>query len=151
MSFNILIDSSLSLLEYAYLGLTMTTSLFDYRYVVNPTNRYLTNKIIIVNVPDLSGLNLLSKSNKIISRFPIDCDNYVLEPYDLTKEIRFKCSYLTSQYILTPKLLTKSNTIVYDSLNDCIVLDRYLLSEDLMTSNYLNCAGYVDKKLKEVL
>lgn len=149
-NYKILSDSPLSIFESIYLGLPRTTAYYDYSYVVNPNNKYLTGKTIIINSPHVKNLDDLARSNKIIARFPIKCDNYELIPYDLNTELRLKCTYFTSRYVLTPYLLMTQNSIVYDPLNDTLLMDRYILGDDLYTDGYLNVAGYLKKKLERI-
>jgi hypothetical protein len=116
-----------------------TTNLFPIAsHVVNPTQGTV-GKIVIINLPIDSDLELVCRRNKVISRFPLKLPEgvkYDLVPYP---EVDYKIDKNHQPYsnmILNKWMLLDPDYVV--SLDD-----RYLLAIDPITEDYVNCIGYL--------
>lgn len=136
MNFKVYFKDAASYLEAHILGLELTSSYVESMYVVNPKSIGVAGKTIIINLPLELDYNRLSKFNNIISRFPIDCDNYELKPYEVGN-LNLELTEVEYTFILTKELLS-----TLDHLN-LIVKSRFLWGLDPITRGHYNLVGYL--------
>lgn len=82
MSFKIYLDDYSSLVECELTNSKSVTSMSEADLVVNPSNKFIFNKTIVITLPIEIPLEELAQFNTIISRFPIGY-NIDVEPYEI--------------------------------------------------------------------
>lgn len=139
MSSKIFINNYAALIESEILNKEVSISLLESDIVVNPSNKNLFNKIIVIDLPINLPLEQLIKKNKIISRFPISSDYIELIPFELPKNREkvedkdYSLLILSKDLINNPKyskLINDNNFLI--GINECIdgysTLTGYLIS-----------------------
>jgi hypothetical protein len=142
----VFIDSQVSKIEALFLGLKTTTYPQKATHHIGQKNKYLTKKTIMINAPVESIDKRFAKRNKLMSRTPQDlCE---LSQYQEDDEVKIIETDNPSLYVLSPEHLFSDKFIC--SISDSTALvDRYYLSENTGVDEYLNIAGYIEKKIEE--
>lgn len=105
--------------------------------VINP-DKSVVGKSVIINLPMDVDYTIITKRNKVISRFPLQGDGlkYELVPYP---EVEFSNDLVYRPYssmILNRWMMLDPDYIV-------TLTDRYLLGIDPVTNGEFNCIGYM--------
>lgn len=141
MSSKVYLVDSASILESKIMKLGLTSNYNKANYVVNPKSIGTVGKEIIINLPLKLDFNRLSRFNHIISRFPIDCDNYELIPYD-EGIIDLELELLEGRYILSKDLLSTLD------FTDILLGSKFVYGLEPETEGYLNLVGYLMNSYK---
>lgn len=107
---------------------------------VNPKNKYIYDKIIIVTEVDYDYSRFIGK-NFIIGRFPLKCSDYVLLPYKVSSLYSVIEPFRKIPKVLYPESLTADNCeIVGDSIR---VKYNYRSVEKGSYLGYLTQTGFI--------
>lgn len=136
MSSKVYLTDTSSILESKILGLELTDLQTESEYVINPRSIGVVDKIIIINLPLKLNFDRLARFNRIISRFPIDCKNYELIPYD-ERIIDLKLDRQETNLILSKELLSTLDHL------DIVLRSKFLWGLNPETNGHLNLVGYL--------
>lgn len=100
-----------SKIEAWYLGLELSSFQPECDLFVNPSNKYLYDKIIIVTELNFSYERFVNK-NIIISRYPLPITDYILIPYIVSSEFSIIEPFIPEPNILYPTSITDENCII---------------------------------------
>lgn len=109
-------QDGLSLLESWYLGAETSSFLPECDVVVNPTNRFIFNKTVLITSEDFDYTKI-DKSNKIISRFPIEKEDYLLMPYESNSERYVTQPFFGAKRILNVEILRTERPFMIDDID----------------------------------
>lgn len=136
MSSKVYLTDTSSILESKILGLELSDLQTKSEYVINPRSIGVVDKIIIINLPLKLNFDRLARFNRIISRFPIDCKNYELIPYD-ERIIDLKLDRQETNLILSKELLSTLDHL------DIVLRSKFLWGLNPETNGHLNLVGYL--------
>jgi len=136
MSSKVFLTDTSSILESKILGLELSNLQTKSEYVINPRSIGVVDKIIIINLPLKLNFDRLARFNRIISRFPIDCKNYELIPYD-ERIIDLKLDRQETNLILSKELLSTLDHL------DIVLRSKFLWGLNPETNGHLNLVGYL--------
>ena len=129
---------SCSRLEANWNNLELSDIALNSDWFVNPEWSNLLGKNIIITLPTKLNLKLLTKRNKVYSRYRLSLEgedlNYELIPYDINFKSNVNSNY--SRRILNKYLLTSENFNITDE-------DKFLLGTEPMTNDNINTIGYI--------
>lgn len=129
-----------SVIEAWYLGCETSNFQAECEIVVNPKNKYLYNKIIIINELDFDYSRFIGK-NFVISRFPIKAVDYLLIPYTISSDVCVSEPFRKSLRILYPNSLNEDNCYIEGS---CLNLKyNYISVEGDNYKGYLTQTGFI--------
>lgn len=102
-------QDGLSLLEAWYLQADISGFQAECDVLVNPTNRYITNREVIVSKRSFD-FSTINRKNTFISRIPIENGDYLLDPYAFNSDLLVVTPNEPLQPVLTsPWLEDKGN------------------------------------------
>lgn len=143
MNSKIFVCDAASLEESEILGLRISDSITLSTYIVNPLINSIVNKTIVIDLPLNINYDRLKRFNRIVSRFPIECDKYQLNEFKLPDKVEeVKDESEISCLILNKHLLSDINYV------NQVKGKKFLLGVEPLTSEALNLVGYILLKSK---